>query len=144
MGGRHLVLWAAIGGLALVMASAPVSAQKVVRKEARPIASVEGVDSFKAYCAVCHGNSAKGDGPAAKALSKTPADLTTITKRHGGTFSQSDVENVILGTQQMISHGTRDMPIWGPIFRSVSGGSDDVVKLRVANLVSYIKSIQAQ
>jgi mono/diheme cytochrome c family protein len=144
MGRRHLVQWAAIAGTALAMASASVSAQKVERKAARPIASVQGVDTFNAYCAVCHGTGAKGNGPAAKALTKTPADLTTIARRHGGTFSDSDVENTILGTQDLISHGTREMPIWGPVLKSVSAGDDAVVKLRVANLVRYLRSIQTQ
>jgi mono/diheme cytochrome c family protein len=140
--GRRLVQWAIGGGLVLAIA-APASAQKIERKAARPIASVEGVDTFKAYCAVCHGPQAKGNGPAAKALSKTPADLTTITKRHGN-FSQNDVENIILGTQEMISHGTRDMPMWGPVFLSVNSYDNSLVKLRLSNLVEYLKSIQTQ
>src|SRR6516162_4180067 len=100
MCGRHLLPWAVVAGVALTLPSA-ASAQKVVRRTARPIASVEGVDTFKAYCAVCHGADAKGNGPAAKALSKAPADLTTIAKRHGA-FSQSDVESTILGSSEMI------------------------------------------
>jgi len=143
MGAMRFVPWA-IGGLALMMASAPVSAQKIERKEARPVASMQGVDTFKAYCAVCHGTEAKGNGPAAKALSKTPADLTTITKRHGGTFSQNDVENLILGTNEPLAHGTRDMPIWGPIFEAVNSTDPSLAKLRLSNLVSYLKSIQTQ
>jgi mono/diheme cytochrome c family protein len=142
MSGRCLLPWA-IGGFVLVMA-APASAQKIERKPARPIQSVQGADTFKAYCAVCHGPDAKGNGPAAKALTKAPADLTTIAKRHNGTFSQNDVENMILGTQEMISHGTRDMPIWGPVFVSVSGNDRSVASLRLSNLVSYLKSIQAK
>src|SRR5262245_52780030 len=143
MSRRHLVPWV-VGGLALVWAATPLSAQKVQRVPAQRIASVEGVDTFKAYCAACHGTDAKGTGPAAKALSKAPADLTTIAKRHGGTFSQSDVENVILGTREMISHGTREMPIWGPILQSVSGGDESFAKLRLSNLVTYLRSIQTQ
>jgi mono/diheme cytochrome c family protein len=143
MNGRRLVPWAAIGGLALILAVVPVSAQKIERVPAKPIQSVEGVDTFNAYCAVCHGTNAKGTGPAAKALAKAPADLTTIAKRHGR-FSQADVEEVVLGTHEYLAHGTRDMPIWGPIMKGVSGNSDSVTTLRVNNLVAYIKSIQTQ
>ncbi|HZR25661.1 MAG TPA: c-type cytochrome [Vicinamibacterales bacterium] len=121
------------------MASATVSAQKIERKPAQPIASVQGVDTFNAYCAVCHGKDAKGNGPAAKALAKVPADLTTIAKRHGS-FSQNDVETQILG--QLVSHGTREMPIWGPVFSALNGADQSVAKLRLANLVGYLKSIQ--
>lgn len=134
---------AALAAIGIMAGSAPVSAQKIVRREARRIESIQGVDTFNAYCAVCHGKAAKGDGPAAKALSKTPADLTTIAKRHGGTFSPNDVENVILGKQELIAHGTREMPIWGPVLQSISP-DDSFMKLRVANLVNYLKSIQTQ
>lgn len=138
------VAGAAFTALAIVAASAPAaSAQKIVRKDAQRIESVQGVDTFNAYCAVCHGKTAKGDGPAAKALTKAPADLTTIAKRHGGNFSRSDVEDVILGKQVMVSHGTRDMPIWGPVLQSISP-DNSFVKLRVANLLDYLKSIQTQ
>jgi mono/diheme cytochrome c family protein len=140
---RRLLPWAAVAGLALAMPST-AAAQKIERKAAKPIASVEGADTFNAYCAVCHGTNAKGNGPAAKALTKAPADLTTIAKRHNGTFSQNDVENTILGTAETLSHGTREMPIWGPVFRSVSSNDPSFAKLRLANVVSYLKSIQTQ
>jgi mono/diheme cytochrome c family protein len=142
MRGRRLLSWAVVAGVALSVPAA-AGAQKIERKPAQPIASVEGVDTFRAYCAVCHGADAKGNGPAAKALSKAPADLTTIAKRHGA-FSQSDVESTILGSSEMISHGTREMPIWGPVFRAVSGNDPSFAKLRLANVVSYLKSIQTQ
>lgn len=141
----QLSMCAAIGALAFVFAAAPAHAQtKIERTTAKPIASVQGVDTFKAYCASCHGPEAKGNGPAAKALAKAPADLTTITKRHNGTFSTTDVEQVIRGTNELVSHGSREMPIWGPVFDSVNGNDKALVQLRVTNLVNYIKSIQVQ
>lgn len=141
---RFVVLAGAAATALMVMAaSAPVSAQKVVRGEAKRIDSIQGVDTFNAYCAVCHGKTAKGDGPAAKALAKAPADLTKITARHNGNFSRSDVENVILGKQEMASHGTREMPIWGPVLQALAP-DDSFVKLRVANLVDYIQAIQTK
>ncbi len=127
--------------LALVPARA--EAQRIARGTARPIQSVEGADTFKAYCAVCHGPDAKGKGPAAPALKKAPADLTGLARRNGGTFSSSDVENVILGERVMESHGSRDMPIWGEIFGALASDRT-FAKLRVSNLVGYLKSIQAQ
>jgi mono/diheme cytochrome c family protein len=119
------------------------AAQTVKQGTAPRIQSVEGVDTFKTYCAVCHGPDAKGNGPAATALKKAPADLTTIAKRNGGRFSATDVEAVIMGAQVMASHGSRDMPIWGPVFQSMAS-EPGVMKLRVSNLVNYIKSIQTQ
>jgi mono/diheme cytochrome c family protein len=135
--------WAALGALVLALVPAKAEAQQVKRGTAPRIASVAGVDTFKTYCAVCHGTDGRGNGPAAKALTKTPADLTGIAKRHGGTFSASDVTEVIAGAQVVLSHGTRDMPIWGDVFSALAP-DQSFVKLRMANLLDYLKSIQAQ
>jgi len=142
-GARRSLIGGAIGFAVLSFVCSGADAQTVRQGTAPRIQSLEGVDSFKAYCAVCHGEQAKGNGPAAAALKKVPADLTGIAKRSGGKFSAADVESVILGTQAMASHGSRDMPIWGPVFRSLAS-DDSVMKLRVKNLVDYIKSIQTQ
>jgi mono/diheme cytochrome c family protein len=130
-----------VGVLFVVAAAVSASAQKVERVPAKPLASAEGVETFKAYCSACHGVSARGDGPAAKALAKTPADLTQIAKRHNGKFSATDVEGVIIGNNMMMAHGSREMPIWGPIFEATST-DQAVMKLRVANLVKYLQAIQ--
>jgi mono/diheme cytochrome c family protein len=138
-----IVYGGAAGFMLLSLGGARADAQTVRQGTAPRIQSVEGVDTYKAYCAVCHGPEAKGNGPAATALKKAPADLTTIAKRNGGKFSPADVEAVILGQQVMASHGSRDMPIWGPVFQSLAP-DNSVMKLRVANLVNYLKSIQTQ
>jgi mono/diheme cytochrome c family protein len=139
----HLILCGAAGLMMLSLTGASADAQTIKRETARRAASIEGPDTFKAYCAVCHGPQAKGNGPAATALKKVPADLTTIAKRNGGKFSATDVEAVIMGQQVLNSHGSRDMPIWGPIFQSLAV-DNGMVKLQVANLVEYLKSIQTQ
>lgn len=140
---RNSLVYAALGALVLALVPARADAQRIARGTARPLQSVAGADTFKVYCAVCHGPDAKGKGPAAPALKKAPADLTGLARRHGGTFSSSDVENVILGERVMESHGSRDMPIWGEIFSAIASDKS-FAKLRVANLVEYLKSIQAQ
>jgi mono/diheme cytochrome c family protein len=133
--------WGVAGSVALSLVCASAGAQTVRQGTAPRIQSIEGVDTFRAYCVVCHGEQAKGNGPAASALKKAPADLTTIAKRHGGKFSASDVEGVINGTQVMASHGSREMPIWGPVFQATSA-DPTFAKLRVSNLIDYLKSIQ--
>jgi hypothetical protein len=52
--------------------------------------------------------------------------------------------NFITGEDIVAAHGSRDMPIWGDLFRYLSPNSRDVIKLRVANLADYVKSLQAQ
>jgi mono/diheme cytochrome c family protein len=99
---------------------------------------------FTTYCAVCHGTGGKGDGPAANALKKRPADLTQLARKNNGTFPEVHVMNFITGEDIVAVHGSRDMPIWGDLFRYLSPNSRDVIKLRVANLADYVKSLQAQ
>jgi hypothetical protein len=52
------------------------------------------------------------------------------------------VAAVIRGEDVMAAHGSKDMPIWGHLFRSISGGHESEVQQRVANLNKYIESLQ--
>ena len=105
------------------------------------IRSVEGLDLFRAYCASCHGRDAKGHGPAASALKATVPDLTILAQTNGGKFPADRVRRIITGDHVIASHGSREMPVWGPIFHQVE---EDVDRgyVRVDNLVKYIQSIQ--
>jgi mono/diheme cytochrome c family protein len=94
---------------------------------------------FQSYCAACHGKTAKGDGPAAVALKKAPADLTKINARNGGKFPEVKVKRYIEGLDEVAAHGTRDMPMWGPLFRDLSR---DTAQIRVQALSDYLKSLQ--
>lgn len=132
-------VWAAT--VTTLLLAVGLHAQAQVKRE--PIKAIEGVNgaaSFKAYCAQCHGVSGRGDGPAARALKVTPADLTTLAKRNGGHFPDTAVKQVINGDIDNPVHGSREMPMWGLVFRSVEDPS--VVELRVFNLVKYIEQIQ--
>lgn len=146
MSGRYVLGFVCVvvlaGGIsAAAQQQAPTP--KIRRAPAVPTKTLEGQDSFQAYCAVCHGKDAKGDGPAAKNLTKMPADLTTITARHGGKFPTKDVEEMIIGENRPSIHGTSDMPMWGPIFRNMDGDRD-VATLRLKNLIGYLESLQAK
>ena len=117
---------------------------KTVKKvNARPTATLNGVDLFKEYCAVCHGSGAKGDGPAADALKKKPADLTQLARKNGGTFPELHVMNYIKGQDVVAAHGSRDMPVWGSIFSQMSS-NQDMVQVRTYALVKYLEDIQAK
>jgi mono/diheme cytochrome c family protein len=106
------------------------------------IRSVKGPDLFREYCAPCHGVEARGNGPVASALKVKVADLTILAKKNGGTFPASQVRKTIVGDDAVQAHGSREMPVWGPIFHQVE---EDVDRgnVRIDNLVKYIASIQA-
>ena len=110
---------------------------------AQQTSPISGKTNFEAYCAACHGMSGKGDGPAAPALKIPAADLTRLTANAGGKFPTMHVEQTIRNADAP-AHGSKDMPIWGPVFRSLSGGNQAQVDLRVSNLAKYIESLQAK
>jgi mono/diheme cytochrome c family protein len=101
-----------------------------------------GKEMFKAYCASCHGESGKGDGPAAAALKTAPADLTTLSKNNGGKFPTNRVVSILRGQATVTAHGNNAMPVWGPIFWHMSQGHESEVQQRIANLTHYIESLQ--
>jgi mono/diheme cytochrome c family protein len=121
--------------------TAPQSPQ--TQEELPPlIRSTKGSDLFRAYCASCHGVDAKGNGPAAPALKAKVPDLTVLSKNNKGQFPEARVRKVIMGDDVVVAHGSREMPIWGPIFHQIE---EDVDRgnVRLENLVKYLESIQS-
>lgn len=88
----------------------------------------KGKTAYSTYCASCHGNVGKGDGPAAAGLNPKPKDLSDgaytskltdqymmdITKKGGAALGKSAL-----------------MPPWGTALK------DDDIK----NMVEYIRSL---
>lgn len=110
-------------------------------RPASPEDSLAGSASFDLYCATCHGRSGRGDGPTAKSLRTAPADLTVLARRNNGTFPTGRVTASIVDSSRTAAHGTQDMPIWGPLFRSLDGG-DEREGTRLRNLLTFLASIQ--
>ena len=103
---------------------------------------MEGPAVFRAYCAACHGKDARGGGPAAGALKRKPPDLTRMINRNGGIFPFERVQKIISGNGPGIpAHGSREMPIWGPIFDEVSWDGAPG-SYRIYNLTRYIQDLQ--
>jgi mono/diheme cytochrome c family protein len=147
---RRACATAGLVGLSLVLAVtarvAGAQGQSVPQVKTVPcetIISVEGKDNYAAYCAVCHGATGKGDGPAAPALKGPVPDLTTLASRHGGKFNAVAVQRMISGADKVPpGHGDVTMPIWGPMFK-IADNSQAIATLRIKNLVEYLQSIQA-
>lgn len=79
----------------------------------------KGPELFRHHCAPCHGEGGKGEGPVAGALKAKMTDLTTLAKRNRKKFPAERVRKVIVGDEILASHGSREMPVWGPIFHQV-------------------------
>ena len=142
---RTFVISTAVVAALSAASTASAQAGGQTKIEKAPIARTSVTDApgmFQTYCAVCHGKDARGGGPAASALTKAPADLTRIATRNGGTYPEVKVKRYIEGADQISAHGTRDMPIWGDLFKAI--GSSDTAALRVQGLSDYLKSLQVK
>jgi mono/diheme cytochrome c family protein len=129
----------------LIVAVAALGQKPTVQKTAAPPTSAASAEEmYTSYCASCHGKDMKGDGPAAPAMKTTPSDLTTLAKRNGGKFPELQVAHMIAGEENYPAHGSKDMPVWGPVFRAVSQNDHSVVMLRVNNLTKYIEQHQVK
>jgi mono/diheme cytochrome c family protein len=141
--------WYWMGAVLLVLAvfamaqqSAPTQEKVIKHVPVKPTNAASGQEMFTSYCAVCHGADGKGSGPAASALKVAPTDLTALTEKNGGKYPALHVSSVLRGDAETPAHGSKDMPIWGPLFRSMSQGHDSEVQQRIANLNQYIESTQ--
>jgi mono/diheme cytochrome c family protein len=104
-----------------------------------------GAEIFERFCASCHGEAARGNGPVAGTLNVMVPDLTTIEMRYGE-FPATMIRDVIDGRGiDMRAHGTRTMPVWGYEFWIEEGGdvvAQSSVKAVIIKLVDYLRSLQ--
>jgi mono/diheme cytochrome c family protein len=120
----------------LLAAAAMLAAGAAAAFDAVTLADYSGEEIFGRFCASCHGESGRGDGPVARMLTVAVADLTTITRRYGE-FPAARVRETI---------GTRAMPVWGYEFWIEEGGdaaAQAAARAVIDRLVGYIESIQS-
>ncbi len=86
---------------------------------ANPPAAYEGRRLYVSYCQLCHGTGGKGDGPLAKAMKISPADLTTTVRSRSDTI----LMKIITGEGRQTITGrdrhnllSEAMPEWEDVF----------------------------
>lgn len=131
------VVMAAAGGLGLaglIAACAP---------EQR---AASAQDDYMALCADCHGPAGKGDGPAAADAGATPADLTRIAARNGGSFPRAQVMSRIYG--YTMGRGEDPMPSFGDlldgptVLYDAGDGLQTPTPRRLVALSEYLEGLQ--
>jgi mono/diheme cytochrome c family protein len=136
---RPLTRFPAAGVLALAALAAATAG-------AADYSGYSGAELYHRFCASCHGRAALGDGPVSRGLAVAVPDLTRIAERHGGKFPDNWTYRVIDGREAMISHGPRDMPVWGvELWREQGADVTAGQKTRdaITRLVEYLRGVQA-
>lgn len=119
-------------------------------QEDNPNAGVSGEGDYNMYCASCHGENGKGNGPKSFGLSTPAPDLTQLTTRYGS-FPRERLVRLIDGRDPIAGHVDREMPVWGVWFKEEAAaelggaeGDEGSVTRRVNNLVDYVESLQSK
>jgi len=133
---REHLRWLALAALLSVS-----GAIQAVAVEQSPIPAW-GKRLFLKHCSACHGSDGRGAGPAAAALKTAPPDLTQLRRAHEGKFPFLWVVGFIDGERPLPAHGSREMPIWGEVFRWRE--DDRGAKAQIYALAVYIESIQRE
>jgi hypothetical protein len=67
-----------------------------------------------------------------------------LSERNGGTFPTDAVASYIDGRSVPAAHGTREMPVWGPVFSAtqqlVSGAESP--EQRIAGVTDFLRRLQ--
>ena len=131
--GRAIVLaLMTFAGAATVAALLPhVRAQQGSASPPPPAASSRGRQVYETHCVECHGESGRGDGPAAMSLVPHPRDFTS------GRYKIRSTETGSLPTDDDLLRSVRTglpgsaMPGWGPLLPDAD----------VRDVVAYIKTL---
>ena len=107
---------------------------------------------------VHHGANGKGGGSLAPVLNKAPANLTILAKKNNGVLPVGAIYGTFYGINEIMSHGTRDMPIWGnryapspetalvpkptDRFSVPTYEPDAVIRTRILAIIDYLNRIQ--
>lgn len=129
--------------LALIASLIPLAA--CLKAEKEPPAT--GAEDFATYCAACHGDGGKGDGPMADTLDKRPADLTQLAGADGK-IPMAQVMSKIWGYARA-PDGTV-MPKFAPLLDSdqmvlfdSGDGISTPTPLRLVQLAEHLQTLQA-
>ncbi len=134
--GRHRALRGSVVALITLIAAPAAIAQN------RTQGPSQGQALYQVHCAACHGLEGRGNGPMASTMRRQPPDLTKLSATNSGHFPDARVRRIVDG-RDVESHGTRDMPVWGDVFKT---SRDNITAgdpaSRILAIVRYLESLQ--
>ena len=140
---KRLLVIAAIATFAVGTSYAEQSSSKVTIPVTKT-AATSGKQMYANYCAPGHGVDGRGQGPVAPALRTPPTDLTVLGRNNHGKYPDAHVATVLQNGTQISSHGSAEMPVWGPILAKMNQGNIQDRMLRISNLSRYLETMQVK
>lgn len=116
-----------------------------VAARAQDYSRYSGPELYYRFCASCHGDQGRGDGPAAASFRIEVPDISRMTQRQGGIFPGEQVRRIIDGTKPIGAHGTRVMPVWGFEFHAQNAQNpqpEKATRAMVDRLAEHVRSLQ--
>jgi len=140
---KRILLTALAATLAAGMGYADQSTAKVTIPVNKTVPN-SGKQMFASYCATCHGADARGNGPVASRLKTPPPDLTVLARNNHGKFPDTHIVSVLQYGSEWPTHGTVEMPVWGPILGKMNQTNPQERLLRISNLSRYLETLQVK
>ncbi|HAC35144.1 MAG TPA: hypothetical protein DCF45_11560 [Gammaproteobacteria bacterium] len=98
---------------------------------------------FQKYCANCHGEEGRGDGPYTEMYGAYPIDIRLLSLNNDGKYPAAYVRKLIDGREDIRLHGKRTMPGWfGELWSSPEGAGARQATDRINALTDYLEKIQ--
>ena len=146
---RPLIILPLLSAIFLASTAIWGTAQDVKVKKTPVIQSdpSSGKQMYNNYCAPCHGIAGKGDGPAARSFKTPPTNLSLLAKNNSGQYPAEHFVNVLQFATSIPAHGSKDMPVWGELFHSLSashGTERAESALRIHKLSDYVETLQTK
>jgi hypothetical protein len=97
-------------------------------------------NEYNSKCAVCRGETGKGDGPCVNRLKAGSSDITVLARDNTGDFPRTRVLMALDGRSEVQAHGPREMPLWGDVYLA-EGPSDQPPKEREESADKHLDAL---
>lgn len=119
----------------------PLAATAAAAQDRPAGADRSGAALYGAFCASCHGETGRGDGPVADLAPVRPPDLTMLSRSRGGVYPRREVREVLEGTRAQRTHAG-GMPNWRDVIARTEGNDPRRINARLEAIVDHVETLQ--